>query len=104
MAQLIFPIFRMNLPRPPYQLDSVRNLWTQRFREAETPVAVLVIRHDAHGIAARIGGVVPGAVVVHGPIGELKMRIGADRIQIEEVRHAELAETNFEAAPRQLVE
>ena len=104
MAQFVFPIFRVNLPRPPHQIDSVRDLRHERFGEAETPVAVLVIRHHAHGVAARIGGIVPGAVVVDRPVDELKMRVGAYRIQVEEIRHAELAKANFQAAPRQFVE
>ncbi len=104
MAQFIFPIFRMNLPRPPHQIDSIRDLRHEPLGEAETPVTVLIVRHHAHGVAARIGGVVPCAVVVHRPVVELKMGVGAYRIHVKEIRQAELAETNFQAAARQFVE
>jgi len=103
VTQFIFPILRMSLPRLPYQVDSVRDLRHEPFGEAKTPVAVLVIHHESHGVTASIGGVVPGAAVVDRPVHELKMRVRPNGILIEEIGHAELAEANLQAAARQLV-
>src|SRR5208337_4909980 len=36
--------------------------------------------------------------------GKLKVRVGADRVHIKEIRHTELAETNLQSPPRQLIE
>jgi len=101
--QLILPVFRMNLPGPPYQIDSVCNFRHEPFRKTEAPVAVLVIRDQSHGVTARVGGIIPRAVVIHRPVHELKMSVGAHRILIEEIRQAELAKADFQPPPRQLI-
>ncbi len=102
--QLIFPIFRMHLPRAPHQVNSVRHFRHQPFGETDPPVAILEIRHDSNGIAARVGGIIPGAVVIHRPVGKLKMRVGTNRIHVKEIRHAELAKANLQPPPRQFIE
>ena len=67
----------MDLPGAPDEVDSVRDLWHERFSEAEAPVAVFEVGDCSDGIAACVGSIVPGAVVVHGPVRELKVGIGA---------------------------
>src|SRR5580765_6370762 len=94
----------MDLPRFPDRIDSVGDLWHESFGEAQPPVAVLVIGGESYGVATRIGGVVPGAIVVGGPVEKLQVGVRADRIDVKEVGHAEFAETNFEAPPRQFIE
>src|SRR4029077_10205104 len=48
------------------------------------------------------GGVVVGTVVVDGPVHELRVTIGADIIDVEEVVHAHLSETQLNPAHRNL--
>src|SRR5208282_1195170 len=94
----------MNLPGAPHQVNAVGYGGHKSFGEAETPVAVLEIGQHANGVAARISGVVPGAIVVGRPVDELKVRVGTDRILIEEIGQAEFSEANFETAAGQLIE
>ena len=42
---------------------------------AQAPYLVVVLCHGAHCIAARIGGVIPGAVVVYCPVHELQVAV-----------------------------
>ena len=94
----------MRLPHLPHQIDSVRNLGHESFAEAEAPIAVFIIGGKADGVAACVGGIVPGAVVVDGPVGELKVCIRAHRINVKEVRHAELAKADFQPTAWQFIE
>ena len=104
MTQFVFEILGVDLPGPPDQVDAVGDFRHEGFGETESPVAVFVVGGEADGVAAGVGGVVPGAVVVGGPVEELEVRVGADGIDVEEIRHAELAEADFETAARQFVE
>jgi hypothetical protein len=63
----------MHLPWPPHQINSVRDFRHEPFGEAEASVAVFIVHDCADRVAARIGGVVQGALVVHRR--ELKMGI-----------------------------
>src|SRR3984885_14967255 len=63
VAQFVFPVFGVNLPGPPDQVDPVRDLRHKRFGEAKTPVAILVIGDQSDGVTAGVGGIVPCAVV-----------------------------------------
>src|ERR1700688_5183350 len=98
MPPLVFIIFRVNLPRPPHQVNSVRHLRHERFSETEAPVAIFVIGGESYGVTARVGGVIPCPVIVYRPVHEAKMGVGADGIDIEKIGHAELATANFQAA------
>ncbi len=60
--------------------------------------SVVVLGDGSDGVAAGVGGVVVGAVVVDGPVHELEMAIGADGVDIEEVGDAELADAEIDAA------
>ena len=103
MAQFIFKVFRVRLPRLPDQINPVCHLRHEPFGKTKRPIAVFVISRCANRIAARIGCVVISAVVVDRPIGELKMRVRADGILIEEIHHAELPEADFQPASRQFL-
>ena len=104
VTQFVFEIFRVRLPRLPDQIDAVGDLGHESFGEAKSPVAVFVVGGKADGIAASVGGIVPGAVVIDRPVEELEVSVGADGIDIEEIGHAELAEADFQTAARQFVE
>ena len=104
VAKFVFEVFRVDLPGPPDEIDAVGDFRHEGFGETESPVAVFVVGGEADGVAARVGGVVPGAVVVGGPVEELEVRVGADGVDVEEIRHAEFAEAEFEAAAREFVE
>src|SRR5262249_31477436 len=97
-------IFGMDLPRLPDKVDAIGDFGYQGFAETESPVVVFVIGCQSDGVVARVGGVIPGVVVVGGPVEELEMRIGADRVDVKEIRHAELAETDLEMVPWKLFE
>ena len=103
MTQLIFKVFRVGLPRLPHQINSVRDLGHEPLGKAEAPVAIFIIGGRADGVAARVGCVVVGAVVVDGPVGELKVGIRANRIDIKKIHHAELSEADFQPAARQFL-
>src|SRR5208337_3292958 len=64
-------------------------------------VAVVIFEHGPVSEPSRIGGIVVRAIVIDGPVHELKIAVGSVGVQIEKVRHAEFAETYFEAAFRQ---
>ena len=58
----------------------------------------MVLGDGGVGVAAGVGGVVPGAVVVGGPVDELEVGVGADGVEVEEVGEAHLADVEIEAA------
>ena len=97
-------IFGVDVPGLPDQIDAVGDLWHERFDEAEGPVGVVVFDQATDGVAAGVGGVVPGAVVVDGPVEELEVSVGADGVGVEEVGEAEFAEADFDAAAGKSVE
>ena len=94
----------MYLPRSPHQVDPVSDLGHEGFREAKSPISILEFGNRANGVAARIGSVVVGAVVVDGPVRKLKMGVRAHRILVEEIGHAELAEPDFQATAGDFIE
>src|SRR5262249_49898162 len=97
-------IFGMDLPRLPDKIDAIGDFEHQNFAETESPVAVFVIGCQSDNIATHINDIIPNTVVVDGPVEELKMRIRADRVDVKEIRHAELAETDLETTPQKLFE
>src|SRR5581483_542926 len=94
----------MSLPRLIDEVNSVRNPGHERFGETESPVAIFIVEDGSDGVSARVGGVVPGAIVVDGPVDELEVRVGAGGVQIEKIRHAELADAEFETATGEILE
>ena len=82
----------------PFEIDAVGYFRHQSFGKTHAPVSILIFNYQAVSIAARVGGVVVGAVVVDGPVRELEMAVAADRVDVEEVRHAELPRADFNVA------
>src|ERR1700676_1664418 len=78
VTQFVFEILRVNLPRPPHQVDAIGDFGHQRLGKAKTPIAVFVVDAEADGVTAGVGGVVVSAAIVDGPVGELQMETGAD--------------------------
>ena len=71
-AKFVFEILCVDLPGPPYEIDTIGDFRHEGFGETESPVAVFVVGGEADGVAASVGGIVPGAVVVDGPVDELE--------------------------------
>ena len=65
----------MGLPGLPHQVDSIGYLRHQGLGETQPPITIFVVGSDSDRVAARIGGVIVGTVVVDGPIRKLKMGI-----------------------------
>ena len=104
VALFDFEIFGVDVPGLPDQVDAVGDFGHERFDEADGPVGVVILDEAADGVAASVGGVVPGAVVVDGPVEELEVSVGADGVGVEEVGEAEFAEADFDAAAGKSVE
>jgi len=64
----------------------------------------LVLDDGAVGVAARVGGVVVGAVVVDGPVHELHVAVGAGGVDVEDVGRRHLADAQLEAMARHHLE
>jgi hypothetical protein len=104
MMHLEFNVFRVSAAEVRVQIDAVGHLGHQRFRKPHGPVAVVVLHHRGIRVAARVRGVIVGAVVVERPIHELEIAVRAVRVQIEKIHQAEFSEANLEAPHRQLRE
>ena len=104
VTQFVFVIFCVDLPGPPNEIDSICDFGHESFGEAESPVAIFVVGGSADGVTAGVGGIIPGAVVVGGPVDELEVSVGADGVYVEEIGQGELAEAEFEAAARKFFE
>src|SRR5215467_2493064 len=66
-VQFEFVIFGAGAAQIPFQVDAVGHLRHKRLGKAEDPVAIVVFGENSYGVAASVGGVVVGAVVVDGP-------------------------------------
>ena len=86
-----FEILRPGAAQIPIQVGAIRHFGHQRFAKAEDPVVVVVFGNDADGVAAGVGRIVVGAVVVDRPVHELVMAVAANVVQIEKIGHAEFA-------------
>ena len=82
------------------ELDAVGDRGHGGFGKAHAPVAVFEVGDQAPGVAAGIGGVVVGAIVVDGPVEELGVAVTTNGVQIEEIRHAELASAQLQPPRR----
>lgn len=97
-VQLEFAVLAVSAAEGPVQVDAIGYDGHSEDAVAKRPGAVVVLGHSPYGVAARVGGVVPGAVVVHGPVHELEVAVGADIVEIEEIRQRHLAQAKFDAA------
>ena len=58
---------------------------------------VVVLDEAADGVAAGVGGVVPRAFIVDGPVEELQMAIGENLIHVEDVGQTHFAGAHFKS-------
>src|SRR5579862_1201409 len=97
-ARFEFEIFGARTSDVCVEIDSVGDLGHQRFGEANGPPVIVVLKDHAVGVAARVRGVVVGAVVVDGPIEKLQVAIGAVGIHVEEIDHIGLSDAERDPA------
>src|SRR5262249_56166076 len=76
-------------------VNAIGDLWHQRFSESDTPVSILIIDEGPVGIPTGVGGIVVRAVVVDGPIHELKMAVTSGRVCIEEIADPQFSKIDF---------
>ena len=62
----------------------------QSLADARRPVAVMILAHHRKGVAAAVGRISVGGVVVERPVHELIVAIAADRIDVEKIEQAHL--------------
>jgi hypothetical protein len=97
-AQLELPVLAVGTAEGPIEIDAVGDDGHCRDAVARRPDTVVVFKHSANRVTARVRGVVPCAVVVDGPVGELQMAVRANGIQIENIRKTHLPHANIEPA------
>ena len=90
-------VFPAGSPEIPVEVNAVGNGGHEGDGGAGGPELVVVFGDAGVGVTAGVGGVVPGAIVVHGPVHELEVRVGADIVEIEEVGQAHAAEAEVDA-------
>lgn len=101
MMQLDFDVLRMGAAQVRVQVDAVGYFRHQRFHKPHGPMAVVVLHHRGIREAARVRGVIVGAVVIERPIHELQIAVRPVRIHIKKIHQAEFSESNFDAPHRQ---
>ena len=98
VAQFEFHVLAAGAAQVPVEVDAVGDGGHQGEAVAGGPGFVVVLGDGGVGVAAGVGGVVPCAVVVGGPVQELQVAVGADAVEVEDVGQAHLADAEFEAA------
>src|SRR5580700_572196 len=96
-ARFEFEVFGARAGDVRVEIDSIRDLGHQGYRQARCKPAVVIFKKNAVGVAARVRGVVVGAVIVDGPIHELQAAVGAERIHVEEIDYVELSDAELDA-------
>src|SRR6185437_1747852 len=97
-AELQFQVLCSRTAEVEIKFDAIGNLGHEQFSEADSPSRRLVFEDGAIGIATGVRGIVVSAIVVDGPVGELKMTVGAHVVVVEEVRRTEFADAKFQPA------
>src|SRR6266568_7389768 len=75
MAQFKLAVLAMGTAESPVHVDSVGDDGHGEEAVANGPGAIVIFGHGSDSVSARVGGVVPRAVVVCGPIHELEMAV-----------------------------
>ena len=88
----------------PVERDAVGHGRHQHLAEARLDNRSLILDHQPVGVTARIRCVIPGAVVVDGPVHELQMAVGAGGVDVEEIGGRHLADAQLEAMARHVGE
>ena len=100
-TKLEFVVLRMRVLQIFLESQPVGPLGYERFRKPKTPCSIFVVDNRAPRVAARVGGVVVGAVVYDCPVHELRMTIVGDAVDVEEIHQVEFADVDIEPARRQ---
>src|ERR1700693_1589665 len=64
-------------------------------------MTVVIFEHGRERVSAGVRRVIVSAVVVHGPIEELKITVRAVAVQVEEIRESKFAESQLQAPLRE---
>ena len=65
MAQFEFYIFGVSFMKIPFKINSVRDFGHERFAKPHAPVSIFVISYKSPSVAASIGGIIVGAIVIN---------------------------------------
>ena len=76
-AQLELPVLAAGLAQIPVEVDAVGDGRHQRESVAGRPVLIVVLGDGGVGVTAGIGGIVPRAIVVDGPVHELQVAVAS---------------------------
>ena len=97
-VQFEFHIFCAGSAHVRIEVNAVGHFRHQGFRKAYRPASLVILEHRRKRESSRVRRIVVRAVVIHGPVHELKSGVGAVSIGIKEVRQTELAEADFQPA------
>ena len=97
-VQLDFGVFGVGARDVGIEVNAVGDLGHEPFGEPRGPVPIVVFHHGGKGEASRIRGIVVGAIVVDGPVHELKICVAPVVVYIEEIDNAHFPESNLDAA------
>src|SRR5258706_7633188 len=79
-------------------MNAVGDFGHERFCKTNDVIFIVIFEKRRIGKAASVGGVIVGAVVVHGPVHELEITVGAISVEVEKIGQAHLPEAKFKAA------
>jgi hypothetical protein len=82
----------------PLQVDAVGYGRHQGERIPCGPVDIVVLGDGGVGVAAGVGSIVPGAIVVSCPVHELQVGVGAGIVDVEDVGEAHLPHAQIDAS------
>ena len=100
MTQFELAVLPVGAAEGPVEVDSVGYDGHGEDAVAKSPFGIDIFDQATDCVAASVGGVIPCAVVVDGPIHELKMAVGSDGIDVEEIGQGHLASAKLDAANR----
>src|SRR5208337_833758 len=80
------------------KVNAVGNLGHQGFGETDNVIFVVIFEEGGESKSAGVGGVIVGAVVVHAPVHELEIGVGAVGVEVEEVGETHFPKAQFQAA------
>src|SRR5215831_12744046 len=85
MAPFYFPYLAVIAEQSPVELLTVGNLGVRHDAVAESPVPRVQFLYDPPGVAARIGWIIPCAVVHYAPSHKLSARVMSVVVVVEEI-------------------
>ena len=97
-AKFEFQIFGTRSSEISIKVNAVGNFRHHCFAEAYRKPMIVILQNCAVGVTACIRRVVIRSVVVHSPVQELQVAVGAVGIQVEEIDDVEFAHAELEPA------